>query len=113
MTCRVDGKLASFNLFIASADRVVAQKIGLSNPLARANNLYFVNWMMMVRYCIQHRIPRLEMGQTSYGLKRRLGCKIERSWTYFRHRYNTLNYLFKIFGPFAVLDRAELKATEY
>ena len=110
MTCRVDGRLASFNLFIADADRMVAQKIGLRNPVARANNLYFVNWMMMVRYCIQHRIPRLEMGQTSYALKMRLGCKLERSWTYFRHRYGTVNHLFKIFGPLAAFEQPELKA---
>jgi len=102
----VDGKLASFKLFIAGNDRAVAHKIGLRNSLARANNLYFVNWMMMVRYCIHHRIPRLEMGQTSYALKQRLGCKIQRSWTYFRHRYGTVNHLFKLLGPFAAFDRA-------
>lgn len=106
MTCRVDGKLASFNLFIAGADRAVAHKIGLRNSLVRANNLYFVNWMMMVIYCIHHRIPLLELGQTSYALKKRLGCKIERSWTYFRHRYGTLNQFFKILGPYAAFDRA-------
>lgn len=101
VTSWVGDTLAGFNLFLTQEDRAVAYKIGLDAELARRHNLYFVNWMWMVRYAIAHRIPLLEMGQTTYDLKARLGCRLEPSWIYFRHRGRGWNSLFKLVGSHA------------
>lgn len=107
VTCWLGETLAGFNLFFSDRRRAVAFKIGLRGDLARSHNLYFLNWMWMVRHCIAERIPLLEMGQTTYELKTRLGCRLEPSWIYVRHRTAGWNSLFKLFGPhvsFAGMD---------
>ena len=107
VTCWIGETLAGFNLFFTDKNRAVAFKIGLSGELARRHNLYFLNWMWMVQHCIAERIPLLEMGQTTYELKSRLGCRLEPSWIYVRHRTAGWNSLFKLFGPrvsFAGMD---------
>ncbi len=88
---RVNGRLASFSLFFVEPGRVVAQQIGMHYPLARDHNLYFLHWLDLVGFCIAERIPRLEFGQTSYAVKRRLGCRLEPRWAYVRHRIDAIN----------------------
>ena len=75
----VGGTLAGFNLFTLESDRVVGRYLGLRYPLAREHNLYFVNWLTMVSFCIEHGYRSLQVGQTSYTLKAKLGCKLHRS----------------------------------
>lgn len=107
MLCRVDGKIASFNLFFEEPGRVIGKFIGMNYALARQHNLYFVNWMSMVRYCIERGIGELQTGQTTYQLKMRLGCTLKRSWVYFRHRNSALNAVFHAVGPRVGLDKAD------
>jgi len=107
VTTWVDRKLAGFNVFLTQGERAVAYKIGLDGELARRHNLYFLNWLFMVRYCIAHRIRELEMGQTTYGLKLRLGCRLEPSWVCFRHRQNGWNQLFKLIGSRVSIARMD------
>ena len=47
------------------------------------------------------------MGQTSYRQKARLGCKLKRSWIYFKHRNPLINPLFKLFGPMMAFDQMD------
>jgi len=104
---RVGDRIAGFNVLLTHGRRAVAYKIGLDATLARQHNLYFLNWLWMVRHCIAGGYTELEMGQTTYGLKTRLGCRLEPSWIYFRHRSPAWNRLFKLVGPrvsFARMD---------
>ncbi len=73
-------------------------------PLAREHNLYFVNWMATARLCMERGIPWLQTGHTSYRQKVRLGCKLKRSWIYFKYRNPLINPLFKLFGPMMAFD---------
>jgi predicted N-acyltransferase len=107
LLCRVNGRLASFNIFLVERDRVLGKYIGLRYPLAREHNLYFVNWMATVRLCIERGIPWLQTGQTSYRQKVRLGCRLKRSWVYFKYRNSLINPLFKLFGPMMAFDRMD------
>ena len=107
LVCRVGGTLASFNLFLVEPDRVIGKYIGMRYALAREHNLYFVNWMATVRLCIERGIPFLQTGQTSYRQKVRLGCKLKRSWVYFKDRRPLINPLFKTFGPRMAFDRMD------
>ncbi|MFM1816443.1 MAG: hypothetical protein RLZ98_3138 [Pseudomonadota bacterium] len=107
MLCRINGEIGSFNLFLEERDRVIGKFIGLRYALSRDHNLYFVNWMNMVRYCTQRGIGELQTGQTTYLLKVRLGCNLKRSWIYFRHRYSAVNWLFHYAGPAMALDKSD------
>jgi hypothetical protein len=107
LVCRVGGRLASFNLFLVEQDRVIGKYIGMRYALAREHNLYFVNWMATVRLCLERGVPWLQTGQTSYRQKVRLGCKLKRSWVYFKDRRRLINPLFKTFGPRMAFDRMD------
>jgi predicted N-acyltransferase len=104
MLARVDGVLATFNIFLVEPDRVLGKYVGMRYPLAREHNLYFVNWMATAHFCMEHGIPWLQTGHTSYRQKVRLGCKLKRSWVYFKHRSPIFNPLFKLFGPKMAFD---------
>ena len=105
--CRVEGKLASFNIFLIEPHRIIGKYMGMRYPLAREHNLYFVNWMATARLCMERGIPWLQTGHTSYEQKVRLGCKLKRSWVYFRYRNALINPLFKLFGPMMAFDRMD------
>ena len=107
MLCRVDGMLVSFNIHLIEARRVLGKYIGMRYPAAREHNLYFVNWMAMVRLCIERGIPWLQTGQTAYRQKARFGCQLKRSWIYCRHRNRAINPLFRTFGPRMAFDTAD------
>jgi predicted N-acyltransferase len=104
MLARVDGRLASFNIFLIEPDRVIGKYVGMRYALAREHNLYFVNWMTTARLCMERGIPWLQTGHTSYKQKVRLGCRLKRSWVYFRYRNALINPLFKLFGPMMAFD---------
>jgi predicted N-acyltransferase len=107
MLTRVAGELASFNIFFEEQDRIIDKYIGMRYPLAREHNIYFITWMMMVRRCIEKGIPWLQMGQTTYVQKVRMGCKLKRSWVYFKHTNPVINAGFKIAGPRMAFDRMD------
>lgn len=107
MLARVDGQLVSFNIALIEKDRVLAKYIGMRYPAAREHNLYFVNWMAMVRFCRERGITWMQPGQTSYKQKVRLGCKLKRSFVYFKHRNPLINPFFRLFGPMMAFDKME------
>lgn len=96
---RLDGRLVSFCLFMVEKDRVIGKFVGMDYKVARAHNLYFLNWMTVVRYCIENGIPNLQTGQTTYAVKVRLGCKLKRSWIYFKYTGRVLGPLIRTLGP--------------
>jgi len=112
MLCRLGGKLVSFNVFLVERNRVLAKYIGMRYPIARQLNLYYYNWLMMVRFCIDHAIPQFQTGQTTYEIKMRLGSKLKRSWIYFRHLQPLANRLLHAAAPFAALDRRDADLRE-
>jgi Acetyltransferase (GNAT) domain len=104
MLCRAEGKLATFNIFLVEPDRIIGKYVGMRYPLAREHNLYSVNWMATARFAMERGIPWLQTGHTSYKQKVRLGCKLKRSWVYFKDRRALINPLFRLFGPMMAFD---------
>ena len=104
MVYRVKGELAGFSLMLVENDRVIGKFVGLDYALSRKHNIYFVNWLETVRYCIENDIPNLQTGQTTYALKAKLGCTLNRSWIYFDYESAVLGPLFRFFGPQFGLD---------
>ncbi len=107
MLCRIGGVLASFNMCLVEKDKVIGKFIGMNYDLARQHNLYFVNWMKVMEYCIENKIPALQTGQTTYVVKARLGCKLKRSWIYFKHRGPVMGLLFRLASRHLSLEAAD------
>ena len=105
MLCWHGDTLASFQLYMAGEREVVAKYIGMRYPLARELNLYFINWMAMIRFAIERGIPRIRMGNTSYAVKLMFGGRLERSWLYFRHRNPAINLGFRLAAPLMDYER--------
>jgi predicted N-acyltransferase len=101
---RVEGEIACFSLFLEEKNRIIGKYVGMRYPLAREYNLYFLNWMLIVRRCIERGIQWLQTGQTSYRQKVRLGCKLKRSWVYFKHQGALMGPLVRAVGPMMAFD---------
>lgn len=115
VTSRVDSVLVGFNIVLTHAATGTGYRIALDRDRARRHNLFFLNWLWSIGYFIERGVSRLDAGQTSYGLKQRLGCRLEPSWIYFRHRSPAWNRLCHALGrrySFAHMD-PELKAAGY
>ena len=108
----VDNVLASFALILVSPNRVYAHQIGMRYPLARENNLYFLNWIKVIDFCLEHKIPQLDFGQTSYPLKLRLGCRLEPSWIFVRHRTPSINAALAYIAPKFGFDPMESREAQ-
>lgn len=104
----VGDELVSFALILVASDTAFAHQIGMRYPIAKDKNLYFLNWLAAVRYCIDRGISRLEFGQTSYPIKLKLGCRLEPSWVYVRHRVGPINAALRRIAPRFGFDRMEL-----
>ena len=100
-------QLIGFNLFIEDRDRIIGKFIGMRYPVAREQNLYFLNWLTMVRHAMQRGKSVLVVGQTSYAVKARLGAVLERSWVYYRHRNPLLNKALGAIGPRFPFDQMD------
>ncbi len=91
MLCWRGEELLSFQLFLVGATRVLAKQIGMKYPEGRELNLYFVNWLKLIEFAIEHRIPSVEMGATTYATKLLFGGYLERRWLHFRFRSGLFN----------------------
>jgi predicted N-acyltransferase len=100
-------ELIGFALVFLEPERMIFQYIGLKYPAATDHGLYFLNWMTMVRMCLERGIRQIRAGQTTYVTKCRLGCRLERSWIYFRHRTARWNLVFRLFAPLFAIDRID------
>lgn len=105
MLCWRDDELLSFQLFLVGRDRVVAKQIGMQYPEARELNLYFVNWLKLIEFAIERRIPLVEMGATTYATKLLFGGYLERRWLHFRFRHASANALLKPLAPLFDFER--------
>jgi predicted N-acyltransferase len=105
MLCWRGNELLSFQLFLVGRDRVLAKQIGMKYPEAREFNLYFVNWLKLIEFAIEHRIPCVEMGATTYHTKLLFGGHLERRWLHFRFRGTIANRLLKPAAPLFDFER--------
>jgi Acetyltransferase (GNAT) domain len=103
----LDHELIGFALVFLEPRRMIFQYVGLRYPAAREHGIYFLNWMTMVRLCLEMGIGELRAGQTTYVTKCRLGCTLERTWIYFRHRVPGYNLVCKVLKPLFAIDRID------
>lgn len=95
---KMNGKIVSFAFCLVSDTVFVDYYLGFDYTLAHENNLYFVRFRDMMKWCIEKKIKRYEMGQTGYEPKRRLGFEIIPLYIYIRHRNRFINFIFRFLG---------------
>jgi hypothetical protein len=105
MLCWRGEELLSFQLFLVGTDRVLAKQIGMKYPEGRELNLYFVNWLKLIEFAIDHRIPGVEMGATTYATKLLFGGYLERRWLHFRFRGAIANTVLSPAAPLFDFER--------
>jgi predicted N-acyltransferase len=105
MLCWRGEELLSFQLFLVGSDRVLAKQIGMKYPEGRELNLYFVNWLKLIEFAIERRIPLVEMGATTYATKLLFGGYLERRWLHFRFRSGLLNRMLSPVAPLFDFER--------
>jgi Acetyltransferase (GNAT) domain len=115
MLCWQGSELLSFQLALFGADRLLAKQIGMKYPEARDLNLYFVNWLKLIEFAIDNKIPSIEMGATTYATKLLFGGHLERRWLHYRLRRPSANMLLGRFGSFLDFEKNdhELKALDH
>ena len=111
----VEDQLAAFNLLLVEPHRIIDKYVGMRYPLAREHNLYYLRWMDAVDYCLAHKIPVLQSGQTAYREKLRLGARLVGSAIFFKHRNVSLNIMLQVLGKWLAFDAADptLKGLHY
>lgn len=100
MLCWHKNELVSFQTCLLNKNKIIAKQIGMKYPAARELNLYFVNWLELIRYAISKGIPQIEMGATTYTTKLLFGAYLERRALYYRFRRDISNTLFRPLAPF-------------
>jgi len=100
-------ELIGFALVLLEPGRLIEKYNGMRYPHGPDHGVFFLNWMTQVRLCIEHGIPQLHAGETTYLTKARLGCKLHRSWIYFRHRRRSLNWMFGLVSRWIAFDSAD------
>jgi hypothetical protein len=112
---RVGDRVVGINVVLQHGGTGTGYKIALDQDEVRRNNLFFLNWIWSIDHLIARGATRLDAGQTTYAVKQRLGCRLEPSWIYFRHRSPAWNRVCHVLGrryPFALMD-PDLKAAGY
>jgi hypothetical protein len=100
-----DGTLVGWNLCYEQGGRLIDKYIGLSYPLARELNLYFVSWFENLAYALERRLTHYVAGWTDPEVKASLGAR----FTFTQHAVFVRNPLLRAiarrFSPLFEGDR--------
>jgi len=102
-----DDALIGFALVLIEPGRLIEKYNGMRYPDGPDHGVFFMNWMTQVRLCVERGIPELHAGETTYLTKARLGCKLHRSWIYFRHDRRPVNGLFGLLSRWIAFDSTD------
>src|SRR5262249_18452910 len=105
MLCWRGNELLSFQIFMVGGSRVLACHIGMQYPEARDLNLYFINWVKLIEFAIDHRIPCVDMGATTYTTKLLFGGYLDARLLYFRFRNPVWNSILSPLASFFDFER--------
>ena len=109
---RIDGKLVAFLFALTSGDIFIDYYLGLDYEFAHKYHLFFIKFRDVMKWCIENKIKRYEIGFSGYEPKRRLGFDFTPLSIYVKHRSHIMNPLFKILAHFLKFENfdPDLKA---
>ena len=109
---RVDGKLAAFLFALTSDGTFIDYYLGLDYALAHKYHLFFIKFRDVMKWCIENKMKKYEIGFSGYEPKRRLGFDFIPLHIYVKHRNRLVNPLFKILTHFLKFENfdPDLKA---
>lgn len=96
--------LLAANLLIADDGVLVDKFFCMDAVQGRPLNLYFLSWFTNVELCLTRGLRRYQSGQAGYGVKLRLGSRLERTTNHFRHRNRLLNAVLGLAAPLFAAD---------
>ena len=109
MLCWLGDELLSFQLYVVGDRDIVAKCIGMRYPAAKEYNLYFINWLMMIRFALAHGRTRICMGGTTFHTKMLFGGVIEKRWIFFRFRNPIHNAILPWLAPAFDFEKNDLE----
>lgn len=97
-------ELLAANLLLADNEKLLDKYFCMDSIKGRAYNLYFLSWFTNIHYCLDHGLKHYQSGQAAYENKLRLGCSLERTTLYFRHRNRLIQRALRLVAPLLGAD---------
>jgi predicted N-acyltransferase len=94
----LDGQVVGFVQTLQKDKRMVAQYIGIDASHNRSHGIYFALAIRVVDLAIELECEQLELGETHYEFKKALGCVLQETSVYFKHRNPWLHRLMSLFS---------------
>lgn len=91
--------LIAANLLLEEDGLLLDKFFCMEAARGRALNLYYLSWFDNLDYCLAHHLVRYQAGQAAYHEKRRLGCRMEPTAIWFRHRNGLMNRILAMAAP--------------
>ncbi len=97
---RIEGKLVAFLFALTSGDLFIDYYLGLDYEVAHKYHLFFIKFRDVMKWCIENKIRRYEIGFSGYEPKKRLGFDFTPLHIYIKHSNRFMNPLFKMLAHF-------------
>jgi len=113
---RIDGKLVAFLFCLVSKDLCVDYYMGLDYAVAHRYHLYFIKFRDTIKWCIENKIKKYEMGSFGYATKKRMGLNLVPLFIYVKLRNRALRPIFNFichFLKFESFDSDLKEARQY
>jgi hypothetical protein len=94
----LEGQVVGFVQTLQKDKRMVAQYIGIDASHNRTHGIYFALAIRVVDLAIELECEQLELGETHYEFKKALGCVLQETSVYFKHRNPWLHRLMSLFS---------------
>jgi len=94
-----EGKIIGFNFALFNKDIFIDKFICTKSYEGRKYNLYFINWLRNLEYCIKNNIKIYQTGQGAYKEKIRLKSKLLNNTYYFKHKIKWIDKILKFISP--------------
>lgn len=95
----VEGELLAANLLVQNKTTLLDKFFVMDAERGRAHNLYFLSWFNNINLCLDEGLRCYVAGQAGYANKLRLGCVLDPTRTYFRHRNAVMNSVLRFAAP--------------
>jgi hypothetical protein len=88
----LDDKLIGFAQIMVKQTSAVASFMGMDYSVNEAHGLYFAIVVSIMDIAEREGLRSIDLGETSYAFKKRIGCTLEPTWLYYRHRNPVMNW---------------------